>query len=583
MSDAARGRRALSRDVRALVVAIVVLAGRVAAADVTLRGYVVAEKTRAPLAGVTVLASSVGHETATTFSDETGRFELAVAPGRVTLTYFYLDTTTEQVVAVAGEAGAVVEVGTTAIAESRRYGCVYIVVPDTYGLWSAQPFALDASSPAWPIVRVRDVDAIVGLAAGAMPGTTLVDGARRLAAAPALRLALLREVEVYTMRGSGLAERAAGVSVTTLSGSNELHGAARASLGSDGAALEASAGGAIVADHAWWQTAAAADPRGDQELARVDVAKSYAHQGRVEYVRAVEAIAPPVGARVVGSVADDWADAAWRSRFQDNKLELDAGATGERFAAGAATTLRGAGRASISRRLKLAGYHELRAGGEYGAGRADDIAHRDASAWFGDRWTAMPSLVVEAGARYDARWFGAATAAAWQPRATIAWDWTKEGRADLFATAARGTTLDDTGPATPVAGAHARDDSAIGARYELRDTWVGGIAARARDELGVMRYGADATLGHHTRRVDVELSASSLERAVAGTARATAGSGAHRLVVGASGRWGETGSWLGGSIAWRRSVRNQPSTNVGVEAVTGAGASIARVVVSIDR
>ncbi len=69
--------------------------------------------THQPLAGVTVVATHGGSD-AVAISDDTGAYDLEVAPATLTLTYYYNDTSLEQTVSVVECAGEV-DLGTFAM------------------------------------------------------------------------------------------------------------------------------------------------------------------------------------------------------------------------------------------------------------------------------------------------------------------------------------------------------------------------------------------------------------------------------------------------------------------------------------
>jgi hypothetical protein len=147
------------------------------------------------------------------------------------------------------------------------------------------------------------------------------------------------------------------------------------------------------------------------------------------------------------------------------------------------------------------------------------------------------ALSFDAGVRYDRRAFADARAHVWQPHASIAWDWTKEGRSEVFVTGARRATFDDRELGAWIGTPLARDDVAAGVRYEVFDGWVGALAGRATDAAGPRHAGIDASIDHKARGLELHVAASSLERVVAGYGVLTIHQeGDDSMIVGAAGR-----------------------------------------------
>ena len=550
---------------------------------VKVHGRVVDQATSEPLAGATVIgALPVGSSVAIT--DENGSFDLDLAPSTKMLTYYFMDTTVEEPIVVLASFGRI-DLGTFRLdIKSSETGCVF---------WYDSPgFMLDYSTAfdevfnaRWPVARSRDVDAVIPLAAASrsrMP--TMLDGGRRLAGAPAVALGLLQEAAVYTMRGGdALDGRADGVALASRTGSNENHGDARVELGNDGLALEAGAGGPIVHDKAWWWAGTALGDGLEQVLAKLDYARSPEQQGQIVAMYQVDP--PALSLRTTTSATtttDDWAAAQWVSKWNENKLQLTTGATGERLDDGLVDTTRVAARAELVDRAKVLGYQEAKAYGEVGEGELGDVQHRDASASARDRWSLWPNFTVEGGIRWDERWFGASRAQVWQPQGVIGWDWTKEGRSEVFVSGGRASLLDDYALGGWIDSARWRDDLATGVRYELAAEWIGGVALRESDTSGTRHAGIDATIDHRTHTFELHVSATSVERAVAGWGRVTF----EHVLVSANGRWAAAddplGSFAGASLAWRHRFNHQMDGTLGGEVVRDREGTLGRAVATFS-
>ncbi|HEV7557845.1 MAG TPA: hypothetical protein VGO00_20405 [Kofleriaceae bacterium] len=568
---------------RGFVVLVVLFVCSVASAapKAKLHAHLVDAKTGEPLVGATIVAPlAVGENVEIT--DENGMVMIAVEPGTTTLTIYYNNDTQHVVVAAGGK--DFVEVGKIALeVKPPPPCCVFDGGPSAPMIDFDSSLVTIVERP-WPVSRTRDSSAVVALSAGAPARqTTWLDGDRRLAGAPAVSLGLLEEVEVFSMRGATNLDHASdGISVATRSGSNDNKGAARIALGTEGTELEAGVGGPIVADSAWWWAGAVLGPDGQQELARVTYAATPDEQGSVVALHQSlpATIAPGERAIVMGDERDDWASAEWVAKLDEGRLDLIGGASGERLDDGSETT-RGAVHARIHDRFKAEGYHNVRLFGELGEGTAASIGHRDASASGGDDWMIFPELTIEAGVRWDERWFGSAHADVWQPHATIGYDWTKEGRAQAFVTADRASLLDAGLIGNWLTTPRWRDDVATGASYEVKDDWMITAAVRTRELAGVRRTGLDGALDHRGR-IELHVTASSVERAMAGYATLRVDG----VRAGVMGRWAAAddiyGSQAGALASWHHSMDHGMSTDVGAEVVTDRVGKLARVVVGFS-
>ena len=273
---------------------------------------------------------------------------------------------------------------------------------------------------------VADLLAMVPAVAG-VPLEERLDGGLRLPGSPALSRVFAEEVVI------GLLPHPQ-VDVAPLSGQNERETTLAATFlhdGDAGGGLAALLRGPIAKDHAWY--AVGADLRGDtgQVYGRLDAAATPDHQFRMIALATAPgwpAAAPSASTVAVprliggggedGRLGDVWLDARWRSRLDDHRLELEAGATTQTLVVDGERITRHAARAGVVRRLRLRGSHELRAAVEAtqheGDVRVDLI----------DAWNLTPSVQLDVAVRVEDR-----EAA---PRAALTWDPSAEGRSRYF-------------------------------------------------------------------------------------------------------------------------------------------------------
>jgi hypothetical protein len=576
--------------VQGIALALVVLGGIAHAdvpASVTVSGRTIDNKTDEALPGVTVVAAGPVNEQVA-ITDENGRFDLVVPHGEIHLTYYYMESTLEQVELV-GPLTTAIDLGAIRMPPPKPSSCCEIPFGrEWFGIYG-QPTFGQRFERSWPVVRQRDTDALRGLVADGAPGGVRIGGALRMTGAPALALGLIEEVTVATMRGDAPLPAGGGLDIDVRTGSNENRGIARIALG-ETTALEAGAGGPIVEDHAWWSAAAVLGDGMQQALATVAYMVGMDEQGETVALH-TDAPSTPTGARVATPTAarDDWADTSWHSRFDDNKLQFVEGVTGERLERGDEVTTRIAGRAMLERYGKLLGRHQLRLGGELGGGDAGEIRHRDGSVYARDHYEPTYSVAIDAGVRYDWRAFSDSRAHVWQPHATLGWDWTQEGRGELFVTGARRATFDDRELGAWIGTPFARDDVTAGVRYELVDYWLAAVAGRATDAVGPRHTGVDASLDHRSDRFELHVTATTIERVVAGFAELTAVRGCDdALLVGAAGRLAISAdpsvpaSGIGASARWRHRSERRATTALGLEAFRDTLGSSARAVLGVD-
>ena len=551
------------------------LVGVAAADPVEIHGKLFDRATHEPLVGATLITPLPGGNVDAQISNETGDFAVEVpAAATVTITIYYADVTIEHVVAIPS-CVTDVDLGTMELDIPLQEPCCVCDFgpPPMIDVDTALSSIVSTTTP----LRTRDVTSLMPLAASAPSRrATWLDGERRIG--PGVALGLLDEVAIYTTRGAPELDQASdGVALATKTGSNENRGAARIALDRDGSALEAGAGGPIVKDSAWWWAGAVLGPSGAQQLAKINVVATPEEQGDVVALHQTVALVPPPGAVAFATQAtDDWGAAKWLAKFDDNKLQITGGASGERLDEGIVTT-RGAIDAHVVERAKVFGYHELRASGELGAGTAGVVEHRDASASAGDVWTLLPNMTIDAGVRWDERWFGTARAEVWQPHATIGYDWSKEGRSQAFVSADRASLLDVGAIGGWLGAPRFRDDVIAGAAYEVIDDWLTTVAVRSSGG----RTGVDGALDHRGW-LELHVTASSIERAVAGYASVR-----HcAFRAGLDGRWAPAGDLYGsqaGALAsWHHDMARGMSTDIGIEALTDRVGEVARVVIGFS-
>jgi hypothetical protein len=576
-----------------------------------IRGVLVSKRDGTPLAGATVVASATGGGAtgeSVVITEDDGRYEIRVAPGVYDLIAYYIDGSTTIASRIAVDAD--VRFGPTALEEVREIGCVFYWHDPS--LDSMPRFGLTVTRRRTVVARDRTHRAWIApvVAADARTAVTTLESAERLAGAPGLPLVFVEEVLTHTLRvpielpaGTG---GAADVSVRhgsntqrgearLLVGLERPHGAAGGAADAAGASVAGSGGLEILAsgpmkeDRAWFAAALAADRDardaiGAHGMIALNVAPSLDHQ------LGVVGIAQALG----DGGRDGWTSAHWVSKLWDYRLELHAIATAEHLAAPRTDAIARAtggdggdggeldvtdrlgGRLAAKWRKRAHGYHrvELAAGG--GTGTHDRARIADTSFTAGDVWQVRPNLELAAGVRAETRVFDAARATVIAPRAHLSYDFTREGRADVFLAYQRVPHLDDGPPgAWRAAGARLHDELAAGVSYipSARDYLTAGIAARARrtpaagggdiptapaaaPSREAPALGAEAWIHIDRRRTQLHAAATTLDRAASILAQRTlidrssddlfAGVTAHATPAGTDGgaslRWQHTGS-----------------------------------------
>ncbi len=480
------------------------------------------------LIGVTVVAAQHGTKVAdeaVAITDEHGAYSLAVPRGTYTLTFYYLDVTLEV-------PNVVISTDTTFVPtileepKGNDLGCTFWLdsSPD---LGSMPRFGITTTRAVMPVSRDRTHRSWIAPAASADSNTavTTISDGTRLQRAPGIPTAFVQEVSTSTLRvpielaaGSGGA-----ADVYLRGGSNETHGDARLVFGLDRArdatlatgGVEVFAGGPLRTDKVWMAAGLVANRQPDDQIdahgmARLNYAKSSEHQGELV------ALAQALG----DDTRDGWAQARWVSKFDDNKLELTAGATVEQLDLPASETARAidlsgdvtnraGGQVGAKWRHKMAGYHQLVAIARGGGGLRGTTRHDDVTLGVGDDWQLRPNIELQVGVRADARRFGEARTQVLSPRVSLAYDFTKEGRSDVFIAYQRVPHLDDGLPGDWLAApSRHHDELATGVSY-LPNAASGavmfGVGGRARwsadDEakLGLetwVRYQHESTVLH---------------------------------------------------------------------------------------
>ncbi len=593
----------------------------VAPADgtIALRGAVIDERDRLPAAGAVVVAAGLGGGAtgeAIAIADELGRYELRVVPGLYDVLAYLGDTPatiTRRIALVADT-----DLGTVAVARIAREDCVFIVLPDPT-LDTDPRFGLTARRGWAPVARDRTHRAWIApvVAAGARTAATTLEAGARLPGAPGIPLAFVEEVQTHTLRVPiGLPAGAGGAAAVSLrAGSNQASGDVRIALGLDrpgapdrtaSSALEAFAGGPLKKDRAWIAAGLAADrdhrgARGTHGMLALHYAASRDHQ------LAVAGLAQAAGDGARGR----WANARWTSRLWEHRLELQAIATAEQLAtpdaeaiaraAGASGELvdRAGGRLAATWRTRGLGDHRLALSAGGGAGARDRERHADASLAAGDAWDLRANLRLDAGVRWESRTFAGERAAVTATRASLSYDFTREGRADAFVAYQRVPHLDDAAPGRWRAlEALAHDEVAAGLGYnpERFSPIMIGAAARARRTIAgaaAPELGLEGWARFSGRRLRLHAAATTLDRAasVLGQLELVDRRG-DKLTAGATARWGAApapagppdapGGFSGGAaLAWRHTGTpwRRSSLEVGLEAHAGAGGPGGRLVV----
>lgn len=569
---------AVSLGARMFVLVTLALGAREATATpgrVTLRGVIVDADTLEPTAGATVVASGDRTKEEVGITDETGHFQLDAQAPVSTLTIYIDDTTIERKLFL-NPAVEDVDLGKITILV-KHVPCCVDEFPGAPMIDLDHAFQVTFDRR-WPTLRSRDTSSLLPVIASARATlTTSFDGGRRLAGAPGISLALIDEMTVYPMRAAtSLEEASDGITIDPRHGTSESKGDARLAYSNDGTHVEAAAGGPILRDHLWWFAGGDVSSSGHQELARVDVAPTSNDHGHVLAMH--QQLSPPEL-----RVADDFADAQWESKFDDGKYQLTAGLTGERLDDDSATdaiTTRGSAYLRLHKRGKLLGYHHIVAGAEVGGGRLGDAAHEDTSGHLGDAYQLQPNITVDAGVRWDERWFAGSHATVWQPHLTLGYDWTNEARADVFVAVARASLLDANGIGGWRMLPHARNDVAVGLRYEVIEGWLVSVAGRGSELGDARKEGIDVQIDHRGRYLQVYVTGTSVEKAIAGFAGVvldhrwrgddSSESGTNGVVAGITGRYAFDdadlwGSQIGGRLAWSHQVVKQLSTTLGGE------------------
>lgn len=605
-----------------------------------LRGTLIGKRDRAPAIGATVVAVATGGGATgeeVVITDEGGRYELRVAPGVYDLIVYYVASTTSLARQIAITSDVELDVASVEDVSDPSDGCVFIIPRDP--TLETQPrFGLATRRDAAPPSRDRTHRAWIAPVVGADARTavTTVEGGARLPGAPGIPLAFIEEVQTHTMRvpitlpaGTGGA-----ADLALRHGSNTPSGHARLVLGLDrprapderaSAGLEAIASGPLRKDLAWLAAGLAAQDdhrgaRGAHGMLALQVMPSLTHRF---------AVVGLAGAAADGA-RDGWTSARWTATPFDHKLELQAIATAERLtapniapsagpaelaaraavpqavAAPAEVTDRLGGRLALAWRGRAHGYHrlELSAGG--GAGERDGARHADGSLAAGDAWQLRPNLQLDAGVRWEVRTYAGERAAVLAPRASLTYDFTREGRADAFVAYQRVPLLDDAAPGRwrglP---ALARDELAAGAALspERLPRIMIGAAVRARRAVAgeaaapatagpsapaELEAGVEAWLRVSGHRTHLHAAATSLDRAASVHAqRRLIDRGDDRLIAGVLARWtaagaaaGATGAGAGASLAWQRTgmLWHRGALELALEAYAGAGGPGGRLV-----
>lgn len=439
-----------------------------------------------PLPGVTVVVSSPALQTTpAAITDDEGRYTVANLPaGIYEVTFYYADSTVRRTGVVMPADGRAYANG---IISTEPICCVCFfpgdppIVPDTAEIGYTLESNDLARIPRAPTGVIR------AGAARRIHGLRLPDGAAPLSDA------LFDEIELHQY-GYGASVGGGAGTVIDLSpryGTNETHGFVRARAGRHAVDGAGGLGGPLSRDHAWYALTIA--PRADRAeratsaLAEVNVAASPEQQGWALALADRARDTGGDGSRTTRGVA-----AGWRSRFDDNRLELET-AVG-RFST--ATALPGVSASTDRTELTLAARDRFRGWGrheaEVGASGAREVtrhpdvkrgfARDERAAWIHDGWTPLPNLLASAGLRWEGEQVtdaaGTRDRSGLSPRLGLMYDWTDEGRARSFASWGRYRD-----PTTGIS----VNTTTLGVENELGYDWSAGAAY-------VRRGSADAAL-----------------------------------------------------------------------------------------
>lgn len=124
-----------------------------------------------------------------------------------------------------------------------------------------------------------------------------------------------------------------------------------------------------------------------------------------------------------------------------------------------------------------------------------------------------------------------------------------------------------------------RDDVTAGASYEVIESWLVTAAVHTSELGGTRRSGIDGAIDHRGR-IELHITMSSVDRAVAGYAALRLDA----LRVGLSGRWAAAddiyGSQARKRAGWHHNLPHGMATDVGPELVADREGKLARVVVA---
>ena len=601
------------RSRRGCLVVLSLLVAPPAASAGTLRGTITDGTTGEPAIGATVVASSDaddGLAEQVQITDEQGAYAMTIPGGTYALTVYY-DAATASRAAVEVHDGDVesvehvtIDTSTATVSEvielsgvdtyaTDRYQGGYVVVLPAISTRSA---FFDGKPATWrlteadqpPVWWRRDHRGVDALDARLDPPrtSTSLDRALRLPGSPAIAAELIGAQQAWSSHAPiELAGGAGGVDALALiHGDSDRTASARVALGR--ASRFAARLGGDVDDELRWATAVVLD----------QTATGLATQAMVRLDAAWDDNVSTSLSTVLGDSPDDaedgWIQTRTTAQSDDRQRAVELGLVVQRLVQPAASTRRAidalvaprevsrlGGRLALYQNGTWRGRHETVLGGEVGGGRADAASHRDVRVFASDTWRPTSTVAIDAGVRWDRRVVGATAVELLSPRASVAWDSSGRGVANLFAGVERVGQLDerslgawrggDTYGDTAVTG-YAREWKALRWTAAMRGRLPRATTAATSAERLDVGFEGSARLAPAHQRWQLDATVSTLARAATlhGGWRHACGRNTFQLAAIARATpddvaWGATIH----AVRAPRPDRHTPSITMGVEAL----------------